>query len=63
MKKNNVKHLRTIMADLPRTFPNFGLFNKNGPLHEDLFNVLCAFDLCYESIGYVRSLFFFFSTF
>ncbi len=47
---------RLIAVDLPRTFPKLQLFQENGPMHNDLTEVLEAFAVHRSDLGYVQGM-------
>mmetsp|Transcript_43415 Transcript_43415/g.60968 ORF Transcript_43415/g.60968 Transcript_43415/m.60968 type:complete len:344 (-) Transcript_43415:200-1231(-) len=49
-------NLHTIEVDIPRTFPALGVFQKGGPLHEPLKDILEAYNTYRSDIGYVQGM-------
>lgn len=55
-EKTNESSVELIKLDVSRTFPQLSFFQKDGPYHDALHNVLGAY-ACYNSqIGYVQGM-------
>ena len=50
------KNLSVILVDVPRTFPNLGVFHKKGAYYDSMIKVLIALDLFLPDIGYVQGM-------
>ena len=52
----HAKAVDVLLVDLPRTFPNQALCAPHGPYHEQVRDILRAFDLLRPDIGYVQGM-------